>query len=416
MASAVFVFSGPKTQMRFATTWTPSEGEGLYLEKTIDALNQDSNGKYLWTYESAAGHEHETAMRIQLAADNMPDVYTFWPGQAIITAFKEGGAMLDMDKYLKDSKQVSAKNWNQEENNFYRYWNDGIYVLPIEAFHGFFNVNKSILDRYGIKPPTTFAELVAAGKVLRSNGIIPIDTGSKGANPGHLMLSEITYQFKGAMQDVRNIKSTGTAKTEAILKGWRVVEQMRKENLFPDDTIASGDWDAAGALYNQGKAAMEMCYPWMIQRIPQDILANTVIIPFPKIDGTAYARGEVIMGGISHGLCINPKSYSNPAKKAGTIAMADILTSDAFTKMIVKMGATPARLIKLAEGDATPFYRNMLAVKTNAKYVVPPTDFMLPGTVGWEAYMQAVDGLFAGEPADQMLDVLQKGVVRGLSQ
>ena len=68
------------------------------------------------------------------------------------------------------------------------------YGFPVEAFKGFFLANKTLFEKYNLKYSKTYAELNDVAKVFNQNGIVPINVGSKGGNPGHFFLDAVTYQ------------------------------------------------------------------------------------------------------------------------------------------------------------------------------------------------------------------------------
>ena len=119
---------------------------------------------------SILGQDYENLMRIKMAADDMPDVFSTH-GWAKI---RYGEFLADLrDEPWADSISIAIRSLVTDE--------DGkVYVLPMNQDKAGICYNVDILEEYGISVPTTYDELMAAAEKIKteSNGeIIPFHIG-----------------------------------------------------------------------------------------------------------------------------------------------------------------------------------------------------------------------------------------------
>ena len=69
--------------------------------------------------------------------------------------------------------------------------------------------------------PTTYAELKEVSKVFVENGIVPINMGSKGGNPGHLFYNAILAQLENGISDAGSMGTTYDVSTDYLEKAAR---------------------------------------------------------------------------------------------------------------------------------------------------------------------------------------------------
>ncbi|NTV35426.1 MAG: extracellular solute-binding protein [Anaerolineaceae bacterium] len=394
-----------KVTIRFAYNWTGGDSKAAYYEAAIKTY-QEKHPNVEIILEGTPGMEHQNKILTDLAGGNLPDLFMYWNGASTLQPLLDGNAILDMDEFFKVSKATKRDQWN--ESTFSTSIVNGVtYELPVESFKGFMIANKALFDKYNLKYPTTMAEWKEVAKVFVENGIVPILMASKGGNPGHLFYNDLVYQM-GGLEGFQELDKTYKL-TPPFLKAAELVNEMSAAKFFPSDTIANGDWGPAVALYNEEKAAMVYCFPWKIGDIKPELLAQTVVINFPKMEGAVVDPSTFSIGGVSMGLVINKASFEDSAKQAEIVEFADFLVSDAMFTELGKASMMPAKKVTLDPSSLNPLF--VAAVDFSSKmetYDVLWSKFS--GAASQTVYSDFNDELFAGAPAAEVIAKLQKAL------
>ncbi|AVH60964.1 sugar ABC transporter substrate-binding protein [Streptomyces dengpaensis] len=151
---------------------------------------------------------------------------------------------------------------------------------------------KSMLNKAGVTPPTTFAELVDTAKKLTDGDVKGLFIGNDGIGDSPYLLAW--------SQGVDIIKGDKVAYADAA----RSIGGLRE--LHADKSLLLGfttDWYDPGAL-NQGAVAMQWGGLWSLPAVEEALGDDFGVVPWPAYDssGRAVAR----LGGWSQ--CVNAKS------------------------------------------------------------------------------------------------------------
>lgn len=391
-----------KVTLRFAYNWTGGDAKAAYYEAAIKTY-QDAHPNVEIVLEGTPGMEHQNKILTDLAGDNLPDLFMYWNGPSTLQPLIDADAILDMSEFFKVSTATKRDQWN--ESTFSTSIVNGVtYELPVESFKGFMIANKSLFEKYNLQYPTTMEEWKAVAKVFVENGIVPTEMASKGGNPGHLFYNEIVYQM-GGLEGYENLDTTFEL-TPPFTTAAEIINEMSAAKFFQSDTIASGDWGPAVALYNEGKSATVYMFPWKIGDLKPEVLAQTEVINFPKMDGAVLDPSTFSIGGVSMGLTINKASFEDSAKQAALVEFADFLVSDAMFTELGKASMMPAKKVTLDPASLNPLF--VAAVDFSSKqetYDVLWSKFS--GAASTTAYSDFNDELFAGAPAADMIAKLQ---------
>jgi ABC-type glycerol-3-phosphate transport system substrate-binding protein len=381
-------------KIRFAHNYGPSEAKGQALKAKLDEFRAE-HPEIEIAEEIAPGDELKTKLKVDIASDNTPDIFFYWVGESYLRPMIDADLILDMDEYFALSQSVTRDQWSEET------WSDTmvdgkIYAIPIEASKAFFLYNREIFDKYQLTPPKTYEELKQVSKVLSDNGIIPLAMGSKGSNPGHWFFSAIAFQFPGGVEDSNNLSQTFNFDTEAFNKAAQIIGEMRQLKMFPEDTIANGDWAPSVVPYSEQRAAMLFTLPWTLGNLTDEIKAKTELMHFPKFEEAANDPATFTVGGYTMSLVINKKSFEDPDKRDAIVAVADQVLSDEMYAALAGGGnLMPAKILQGDTDSLDPFSVKVFNFVAPYK-AVAFTKSKLPGAKSTEEFNRAMDELFAG--------------------
>jgi raffinose/stachyose/melibiose transport system substrate-binding protein len=366
--------------------------------------------------EISVGDDQRAKLATDLAANNVADIFFNWTGPGQLDKFVDAGVALDMAEFFKVSQRLKPDHWTPSQ--LAAASKDGVvYQLPRSAFACFTLYNTALFSKYGQTPPTNWDELLAVGKVFIENGIIPINIGSKGGNPGHLFFNAVGFQLPNGFEDS---EAAGMppykVDTDAIKAGARLITEMRINKLIPEDSVGNGDWPPSVVLYNQQRAAMLFTCPWMLPSIDLAVAEISELMSFPDVPGSVRSGKTFNIGVVNDTWMINRTSWEDPAKQEAIRGIIeDALLAPDVERAVVENGNFPA-------WNITPEETAMLKLPTLTAKVVAFTnlapDLLKPmvnnmttgGTLN--AYLEAMDKLFAGQDADQVIADLQTTINR----
>lgn len=382
--------------IRFAHGWTAGDGMGEVGAKAIDDFAEAHKDEFILAQEVIVGDEMKSKIRIDIAGNNLPDAWMYWGSASDAGSFVKSGILLDAQEYLNLSQNTSYEDYPEGSWDGFRI--DGkVWGIPLQGYVGYWFCNRELFEKYNLEYPTTYEELLAVSEVFNANGIVPLAMGSKAGNPGHFFMSELYAQYPGAIEELHNMSTTWQFDNENIRQVCALIAEMKEKKVFPSDTIANGDWGPSFALYNDGRAAMVYSYTWMLGSMNPDIVAVTDIIPTPKMPGGTVDPATIVSRGCSYGLLINKKSFEDPAKRDALVALADLISSDAFVEDQLYLAAqVPGKELDIDESRiAIPMMAEVLEF---AKGKENMTNHWLnfPATKPWADAQNFLDELFAG--------------------
>lgn len=164
-------------------------------------------------------------------------------------------------------------------------WQGHIYAVKMINDTAFIYYKKSLLDKAGVKPPTTADELIDVSKKLNQGGVKGLFIGNDGYGPWWNL----------------GIWSTGETVVDGDKVGWtvdRVAKVYEKaRDLYKSDSLLIGapaDWWDPSAL-TTGLCAMQYCGLWAMPAIVKALGDDVGILPWPKLDD--QGRPATFLGG-----------------------------------------------------------------------------------------------------------------------
>jgi raffinose/stachyose/melibiose transport system substrate-binding protein len=398
--------SAKKVTIRFAHNWTGADPKAPFFEKKLTEYQQ-KHPEIDLKLEATAGEEHRTKIKVDATAGNLPDIFTYWLGPVNLKPLQN--QLLDMDQYLAKSKTIKKEQYTDVAWSFFDLEGKK-YGMPLEAFKGFFMANRELFKKYNLEYPKTYADLQKVAKVFNDNGIVPFSMGSKNGQPSHLFFSYLAYQFANGFEDAQKIPQTYQYSTDAVKKAAKAVAQMKKDGIFPKDTVANGDWGPQLSLYNEQKAAMVYEFPWMIGNVKPEIVDKSDMINFPALEGSTVDPTSYTIGAVALGLVINKKSFEDPAKQQALVDFADYINSDEVLGEVAKGGLFPAKQVELDPKTLSPLYAKAVEFTKNQK-VWPHHEGYVPSSNAYSVVLSSLDELFAGFiTPEQYTDKTQKAL------
>lgn len=274
--------------------------------------------------EGVAGDELRNKIKVDAAADNMPDLFKFWNG-GVMMDYVAAGLIQPIDDYLALSKFVKEENY-PESAWLNTYYEGKRYGIPYQQGIGVFLANTEIFEECGVDLPTegwTLDEFLAACKVFREHGYQPTNVGSLGGNPSHFFYGDFVCQYADGNELTANLSQHLQFDNPTFRKAAEYMEVMRLGGAFPDDVAAAGDWTPSAVMYAEEKSAMCYTFGWTFDNFDEEMVAKSQPIPLPKLPDADRDPKHFIQGTVNDNYMITAKAWADPLKRDCIVALLD---------------------------------------------------------------------------------------------
>jgi multiple sugar transport system substrate-binding protein len=262
----------------------------LDYAKEYTAANPNVKINVLWT-----PGDWQSKLSASLASGSGPDVFEH---SAPSVAMVKANQLAPLDDLIKDVKDDFDPHDLQTGTI-----GGKLYWIKMIDDTGALYYRKSILEKAGVKPPTTFDELMAAAKALTTAKQKGFYVGNDGGIAAMVINGPVSAGAK--IIDDTGIKFN-TEETAAFFDG------MAKFNK--DGSLLMGApadcWDP-GAL-TQNLTAMQWGGMWAYPEIKKQLKDDFGVVPWPAFG----AKGKPVTFWGGWGECVNPQSKNVDAAKA----------------------------------------------------------------------------------------------------
>lgn len=251
-------------------------------------------------------------------------------------------------------------------------------AVPTTGYWEGLYCNKDLFDKYNVELPTDWNSLVTAIETFRENGIIPIACSLN--NVPHYWV-EFLMLYAAGPQGYTTVPETAP---EDWVKGLETFKTLRDMGAFPEDTDTVDD-AYVGQLFKDKKAAMQLDGSWYLGGVTET--ENTVVIPFPGIEGQKAEAGAMV-GGISSGFYITRKAWEDPDKRDAAVKFVMAHTNKDAVQKYWNGNGQAACAVEPIDG-MSPLALSGLEYSSAAGSISAPTD----SRIDPEAYKIIISGI-----------------------
>lgn len=366
-----------KTSIQFISSWAAYDTKSVSL-KTILKNFSNNHPDIEIVNKSMAGQDFLFVLKTDFASGNDPNVFGLWPGSDF-KLLVEQGKVADLTDLLKDNPEWYSRF--REATWDYVTVNDRIYGLPLEIIYEGLFINKDLFDKYDVKVPTNFSELLEAIDIFKQNHIIPI---AYNATPeGSYIYQNIIMKLGGKEDTEHPFDENGKIK-DCYVKGMYYMKQLYDAGAFPENAFILDDKKRNDLFINK-EAAMIVQGSWFIGDNALNYNDTTVdLIPFPAIEGGKAHATSIIYGcgnGIFH---MSQRAWEDEKLKEACISLLKELTSEE-TATLLSDGSGFISNINVHQSieEASSMSKKGEALVNSAKELVGPVDSFIDRGV-WE--------------------------------
>lgn len=310
----------PKNKVSFMSSWGAYDSKAPRIKNIFKRLSERYSNLEIED-SSMAGSEFLFILKTDFASGNDPDIFGLWPGSDFNLLVEQGKVADLTDLLEQDPKwyaQFKEANWD------YVTVDGRIYGLPIEMIYEGLFINRDLFDKYEVKVPTTFEELLKAVEVFKANDIIPIAYNQTAE--GSYIYQNIVMKL-GGKADVENPFDEDGRIKPCFIEGMYYMKTLYDTGAFPEDWYHIDD-KKRNDLFIDKRAAMIVQGSWLIGDNALSSTDMTVdVIAFPdmpngKADSTAIIYG--CGNGIYH---MSQKAWEDEIQRENCIMLLKELTS-----------------------------------------------------------------------------------------
>lgn len=326
-----------------------------------------------------------------VSGEEFPDVFHSWGG-GWLKSFVDAGLVADISsesKAWQDKVNKAALDFNKFDGK--------IYGSPYLNSSTILYYNKAIFEKFNLKPPATYSELLAVCKTLKDNGVIPFALGNKSKWPGaqHFVLLSMRLGGPDIFQQAIDKKVKFT--DPVFVKAGAMLTDLVAKGYFPAG-VNGINYDTGGSrmMFYTEQCAMIVqtsgFMPACKSENPEFYAKKLGVALYPAIEGGKGKATDLLSGENAFSVSASSKHKAMAAKLVG------FLSSDAqFQKELVAGGSLGAMIG--IETDEPQLKAAMDQIK-NATYLQNFIDQTLSPEMA-NVHKDTVQALFGGTMTPQ---------------
>lgn len=286
-----------------------------------------------------------TLVQTRLRSGKGPDVFGYDTGPGFAGVLAKAGLLYDLTAHEKKA-DWGLYDWTKPSVTF-----DGkFYGIPDQIEQVGVYYNKDLFEKYGLKAPTTMADLETAAKTLKQNGIIPFSSGDKeGWEGGHLLSMALASEV-GAGDMKKLIDGDSDWNSSGVKSALTTWAGFQKAGYLPQSPNGI-TYDNSNALFFSGKAGMNPTGTWLIQTIDESVKFDVGFVNFPAPSGESVATT-----GLGAGTFMSSSSKNTTA----ALKLMDFLVSQKHGEWTLSQYRIPAFKVDAAGATKSALFQQVV--------------------------------------------------------
>ena len=275
-----------KVKLRVMSSYDPKTLGQHYVDAWEQAAEELG---YEVEVESMGSEAYKTKVKVALAGDELPDVFTTWGG-TYVEPFIEAGAVLPVQDYIEES------GIEYKDETIFPYEDGNTYVIVNRlATYNTFYYNKKLVEEVGVELPETFDDLLECVEKVKAyneeNGtfISTICLGDKDRWVG-----EVLYTLLVAREDKEAFNKAWAGETdftgEAFLNAAKKIEQLVEAGAFTEGFLQISAPEA-NELFAAEDALFYAHQSSLLTKLEESLGDDLGVMAFPDCSGDPdYAK------------------------------------------------------------------------------------------------------------------------------
>ena len=289
---------GEPVVLKVASIWSAeTEANRAPMLKTLaefEEAHPEIKLEVEW-YEANAWKDQGETLAL---SDSLPDVF-YWNAGGVLWNLVSSGDILALNDYLTDDIKDQLIGGALANMTF-----DGkVYQLPYTNACSCLYCNTELFDKYGVKIPETWDELLDAVKAFKEAGVTPMALGGGDKWPTNMYTDIIALRFVGdeACRACYYKTEGATFLTDDWKEGMEAFKTLIDLGAFPDDAL-SLTRDESEVPYFNGEIPMYVHGQWFSGSLSPEMQQKVKAVKFPAV-GKGYDNQW--MGGPAEGFSVS---------------------------------------------------------------------------------------------------------------
>jgi raffinose/stachyose/melibiose transport system substrate-binding protein len=351
--------------------------------------------------------QHEQQMTIAAQSNTLPDI--FWVYNALAQTMVKSNKLLDLAPIISEGG-LSAKFAPNMLSGFKS--GDVQYGLPYQALVTGFYYNKAILAKYNLTLPTTFDELLAAAKTLKSNGVTTVAQGAN--NSSFSVWAFLTMLDRFGYEDKISgiLDKSASFSNDDFKRLYGHIAELAQAGAFPSN-MTTQTYAQAVQSFMDGKAAMVDTGVWDAGKIGASKVGKDVGFWAGPTFSDGVGKQELVMNAPSAPLVASAAVKKDTAKYNVVKSFLQFYYSDEGQKLLVKNAQTPVTTYQPTGAEiSSPVFAAVVAEITKQGWSSPAAQpDLVVSAESANAMYQSLYGLMEGVLSpDKALGLVQQSV------
>jgi raffinose/stachyose/melibiose transport system substrate-binding protein len=339
------------------------------------------------------------------AANEMPDVFYSYSGS--FTEEFYNGDLIQPVTDLWETKTEWAGKFLPGSKEIFTYDNE-VYGAPIGmSATSFLFYNRALFEKYNVKVPTNWDELMEAVKIFNQNKVTPIALGNKATWPAQSsVFGVIANHVTGTEWFMKALKSDGASFTDPqFVEALSYFKDLVDEKAFQEGAN-SIDNTQAEQYFVQGNAAMLIDGSWAMTNLAasasKEDLEKIDVTVVPFIEG-GKGQPNTMTGGPGGGMVMSNKVKGKQRELALELIYA--ISGPEGQKAIAESESLVMYDVEIDESKVSSLYKKAYDLVKTVNFA-PVYDLYL-SSAGGEAINQGLQELMLGGKPEEVAKKLQ---------
>ncbi|MGC6175726.1 ABC transporter substrate-binding protein [Lacrimispora sp. 38-1] len=291
-----------------------TSGQGLIEQMLFDQY-MEKNPNVKIQVEALDDESYKTKFKAYASGSDMPDLVNAWGQPSFLDEVIDAGLLAELNP-------EDYKDYGFIEGALDGFSKDGkLYGLARNTDVMAFYYNKSMFEKYGVKVPETYDDLLAAVNTFKSAGVIPVSMDGSDKWPLSIYINALYQQYNGSSssKEIREAVKTGDYSNEAWTKSLDQLKKSIDAGIFQTG-FETTDYATSMNLFTNGQAAMYYMGSWEMsmatnENIPEEIRNNIGVFNMPTVEGGKGTKTDLTAwNGGGHAVTANSKVKAEAIK------------------------------------------------------------------------------------------------------
>ena len=284
-----------------------TSGQGLIEQMLFDQY-MEKNPNVKIQVEALDDESYKTKFKAYASGSDMPDLVNAWGQPSFLDEVIDAGLLAELNP-------EDYKDYGFIQGALDGFSKDGkLYGLARNTDVMAFYYNKSMFEKYGVKVPETYDDLLAAVNTFKAAGVIPVSMDGSDKWPLSIYINALYQQYNGSSssKEIREAVKTGDYSNEAWTKSLDQLKKSIDAGIFQTG-FETTDYATSMNLFTNGQAAMYYMGSWEMsmatnENIPEEIRNNIGVFNMPAVEGGKGTKTDLTAwNGGGHAVTANSK-------------------------------------------------------------------------------------------------------------